>query len=146
MTSAEAPSRLSSLTSTEAFAASSCSALPRWPLSAAYMQRSPTSAPRASEAPRRGGSPAALSSRAASRPGRPRPRPSPGERRRPPCRRSLLPSAARPSGRPLPQSLEESVEAAPVAAQVAPHRRQVARLRAASAMSWISARGEMQQK
>ena len=67
---------------------------------------------------------AALSSRAVAAPGRPRPRPSPGERRRPPCGRRLLPRAARPSG--ASPGLEESVEAAPVAAQVAPHRRQVA--------------------
>ena len=41
--------------------------------------------------------------------------------------------------------LEESVQAAPVAAQVAPHRRQVAILRRDGDVV-VSARGEMQQK
>ena len=62
------------------------------------MQRSVTSAaPQASEAPPAaapGGS--ELPGRGCS--GRPRPRPSPGERRRPPCGRGLLPRAARPGG------------------------------------------------
>ena len=43
------------------------------------------------------------------------------------------------------QDLEESVEAAPVAAQVAPHRRQVAVARRFGDVV-VSARGEMQQK
>ena len=94
------------------------------------------------------GSPAALSSRAVAPgrgcSGRPRPRPSPGERRRPPCGRRLLPacSAAQADASP---DLEESVEAAPVAAQVAPHRRQVAVARRFGDVV-VSARGEMQQK
>ena len=44
-----------------------------------------------------------------------------------------------------PRELGELVEAAPVAAQVAPHRRQVAEERRFGDV-WISARGEMQQK
>ena len=44
-----------------------------------------------------------------------------------------------------PHDLEESVEAAPVAAQVAPHRRQVAVARRVGDVV-VSARGEMQQK
>ena len=55
------------------------------------------------------------------------------------CRVQRGPAAARP------RDLEESVEAAPVAAQVAPHRRQVAVARRVDDV-WISARGEMQQK
>ena len=103
------------------------------------MQRSPTSAPQEVGGTTRGGSPAALSSRAVSRPGRPRPRPSPGERRRPPCGRRLLPGAARPGGC-RPRDLEELIEAAPVAAQVAPHRRQVAVARRVGRCSRLGAR------
>ena len=44
-----------------------------------------------------------------------------------------------------PLDLEESAEAAPVAAQVAPHRRQVAAQRRHGDVL-VSARGEMQQK
>jgi len=44
-----------------------------------------------------------------------------------------------------PPELEESVEAAPVAAQVAPHRRQVAAAGRQHDVV-VSARGEMQQK
>ena len=49
------------------------------------------------------------------------------------------PAAARPRG------LEESVQAAPVAAQVAPHRRQAAEGSRQGDVV-VSARGEMQQK
>ena len=127
------PQPLSLLTSTEAFAASSSLALSTRPRDCCIMQRSGTSAPQASEAP-----PAAA-------PGgfwAPGPTLSPdvhgralrqekGDDRRavePGC----CPRAARP--RRASQDLgEESVEAAPVAAQVAPHRRQVAVCAAASA-------------
>ena len=44
-----------------------------------------------------------------------------------------------------PRDLEELIEAAPVAAQVAPHRRQVAVARRVDDVL-VSARGEMQQK
>jgi len=44
-----------------------------------------------------------------------------------------------------PPELEESVQAAPVAAQVAPHRRQVAVVGRFGDVS-VSARGEMKQK
>ena len=66
------------------------------------MQRSGTSAPQASEAPPAAAGGSELPGRRC--PGRPRPRPSLGERRRPPGGRSLLPRAARPSGRPPPRS------------------------------------------
>ena len=91
-----------------------------------------------------GGSPAALSSRAAAVPevhGRAL-RQEKGDDRRVVvecCRVQRGPVAARPRG------LEESVEAAPVAAQVAPHRRQVARFSRHGDVV-VSARGEMQQK
>ena len=55
------------------------------------------------------------------------------------CRVQRGPAAARP------RDLEESVEAAPVAAQVAPHRRQVAAAGRQHDVV-VSARGEMQQK
>ena len=106
------------------------------------MQRSETSAPRASEAPPAAAGGSELPGRCCS--GCPRPRPSPGERRRPPSGRRLLPGAARPGG--LARDLKELVEAAPVAAQVAPHRRQVAELPAAQHDVVASGRGEMQQK
>jgi hypothetical protein len=48
-------------------------------------------------------------------------------------------------GQAASPELEESVEAAPVAAQVAPHRRQVAVARRPHDVV-VSARGEMQQK
>ena len=62
------------------------------------MQRSPTSAPPASEAPAATPRGSELPGRGCS--GRPRPRPSPGERRRPPCGRTVLPRAARPGAPP----------------------------------------------
>ena len=99
------PQPLSFLTSTEAFAASSSLALSTWPRNAARcsgvepQQRRRRRhhllrLPGGSELPGRGCS------------GRPRPRPSPGERRRPPRGRRLLPAAARPGGcLPRPRSV-----------------------------------------
>jgi len=107
------------------------------------VQRSPTSAPQASEAPP-AAAPRLLSSRAAAVPdvqGRAL-RQEKGDDRRfvegcCPVQRGL--AAAEPP------ELEESVQAAPVAAQVAPHRRQVAVERRPHDVL-VSARGEMQQK
>ena len=91
----------------------------------------------------RGGSAAALSSRAGAAPdvhGRAL-RQEKGDDRRAvgPC--CLVQRG--PAGEP--RDLEDSVEAAPVAAQVAPHRRQVAVERRPHDVV-VSARGEMQQK
>ena len=107
------------------------------------MQRSPTSAPQASEAPPAAAPRRLLSSRAAAAPdvhGRAL-RQEKGDDRRvvvPCCRVQRGPAAERPE-------VEESAEAAPVAAQVAPHRRQVAVPRRPLDVV-VSARGEMQQK
>ena len=65
------------------------------------MQRSPTSAPQASEAPAAAPGGSELPGR--TRPGRPRLRPSPGESRRSPGGRRMLPRAARPGGLPRPR-------------------------------------------
>ena len=92
----------------------------------------------------RGGSPAALSSRAAAVPdvhGRAL-RQEKGDDR---CGVEGCCPVQRGPADARHRDLEESVEAAPVPAQVAPHRRQVAGPRRPHEVV-VSARGEMQQK
>ena len=93
----------------------------------------------------RGGSRRLLSSRAGAAPGRPRPRPSPGERRRSPCGRWLLPGAARPrgGGAPRPRRVGPGSAGRGAGGPAPPPGR---RSRSREGDVVVSARGEMQQK
>ena len=135
------PQPLSFLTSTEAFAASSSLALSTRPLNAAWCSGvQPQHRGGRRHHPRRL---PALSSRAGLVPdvhGRAL-RQEKGDDRR--VVEGCCPVQRGPAVRP--RDLEELIEAAPVAAQVAPHRRQVAVARRVDDVL-VSARGEMQQK
>ena len=138
------PAVCRSLTSTEAFAASSSLALSTRPRECCIMQRSPNLSTAGVGGTTCCGSGRLLSSRADAVPdvhGRALRQEKGDDRRAVP---GCCPRAARPEAA-ASQDLEESVEAAPVAAQVAPHRRQVAVARRHGDVV-VSARGEMQQK
>ena len=132
------------MTSTEAFAASSSLALSTLPLNAAECSGVEPQQHRRRRRHHLLRLPAALSSQAEAVPdvhGRTL-RQEKGDDRRAVvecCQVQCGPAVDRPP------DLEESVEAAPVAAQVAPHRRQVAAQRRHGDVV-VSARGEMQQK
>ena len=94
------PRPVSFLTSTEAFAASSSLALSTLPLNAAECSGVEPQQHRRRRRHHLLRLPAASELPGRCCPGRPRPRPSPGERRRPPRGRGMLPGAARPGPSP----------------------------------------------